>query len=186
MVFFLGFATDWSTTSILLTHAWIHWATRGLCENQIPREQICANRHQMLATDEPFFPLKVRGDVCLAEDLLTRKVDDMFLTTAIYSGGLFRIEAADLAAHISWMATVNAKLPTGSNYTIEVGHNGNGNIGVCRNCTTSTRAKSLVCHLCISSLRMTLIIRRARMTLTARRMDHFAAQDQFSTTFNHR
>lgn len=98
MVFFLGFATDWSTTSILLTHAWIHWATRGL---------YAGYRRAILST----------------------QVDDMFLTTAIYSGGLFRIEAADLAAHISWMATVNAKLPTGSNYTIEVGHNGNGNIG---------------------------------------------------------
>lgn len=76
--------------------------------------------------------------------LLTKTVDDMFLTTAIYSGGLFRIEAADLAAHVSWMASVNAKLPAGSNYTIEVGHNGNGNIGVCRNCSTTTRPKSLV------------------------------------------
>ncbi|KAK0106108.1 hypothetical protein ONS95_004612 [Cadophora gregata] len=98
MVFFLGFATDWSTTSILLTHAWIHWATRGL---------YAGYRRAMLST----------------------QVDDMFLTTAIYSGGLFRIEPADLAAHISWMASVNAKLPVGSNYTIEVGHNGNGNIG---------------------------------------------------------
>ncbi|KAH7311094.1 hypothetical protein BKA65DRAFT_601113 [Rhexocercosporidium sp. MPI-PUGE-AT-0058] len=98
MVFFLGFATDWSTTSILLTHAWIHWATRGL---------FAGYRRAILST----------------------QVDDMFLTTAIYSGGLFRIEAADLAAHVSWMASVNAKLPAGSNYTIEVGHNGNGNIG---------------------------------------------------------
>ncbi|KAG4444006.1 hypothetical protein IFR05_000466 [Cadophora sp. M221] len=98
MVFFLGFATDWSTTSILLTHAWIHWATRGL---------FAGYRRAILST----------------------QVDDMFLTTAIYSGGLFRIEAADLVAHVSWMASVNAKLPAGSNYTIEVGHNGNGNIG---------------------------------------------------------
>ncbi|KAL2062014.1 hypothetical protein VTL71DRAFT_6280 [Oculimacula yallundae] len=98
MVFFLGFATDWSTTSILLTHAWIHWATRGL---------FAGYRRAILNT----------------------QVDDMFLTTDIYSGGLFRTEPADLAAHISWMASVNGKLPTGSNYTIEVGHNGNGNIG---------------------------------------------------------
>ncbi|KAH7372093.1 hypothetical protein BKA64DRAFT_767725 [Cadophora sp. MPI-SDFR-AT-0126] len=98
MVFFLGFATDWSTTSILLAHAWIHWATRGL---------YAGYRRAILST----------------------QVDDMFLTTAIYSGGLFRIEAADLAAHVSWMAAVNAKLPQGSNYTIEIGHNGNGNIG---------------------------------------------------------
>lgn len=31
MVFFIGFATDWSPTSNYLQHAWIHWVTRGLC-----------------------------------------------------------------------------------------------------------------------------------------------------------
>lgn len=31
MVFFTSFATDWSPTSNFLQHAWIHWATRGLC-----------------------------------------------------------------------------------------------------------------------------------------------------------
>ncbi|KUJ08212.1 uncharacterized protein LY89DRAFT_599894 [Mollisia scopiformis] len=101
MVFFLGFATDWSTTSIILQHAWIHWATRGL---------YAGYRRVMLNT----------------------QIDDMFLTSPIYSGGTFRVEPADLAPHITWMAAVRAKLPTGSNWTMEVGHNGNGNIGVCR------------------------------------------------------
>ncbi|KAE8446471.1 hypothetical protein EG329_011934 [Mollisiaceae sp. DMI_Dod_QoI] len=98
MVFFLGFATDWSTTSIILQHAWIHWATRGL---------YAGFRRVMFNT----------------------QIDDMFLTSPIYSGGTFRVEPADLAPHISWMAAVNAKLPSGSNWTMEVGHNGNGNIG---------------------------------------------------------
>jgi hypothetical protein len=31
MVFFIGFATDWSYTSNFLQHAWIQWITRGLC-----------------------------------------------------------------------------------------------------------------------------------------------------------
>lgn len=31
MVFFIGFATEWSSTSNYLQHAWITWATRGLC-----------------------------------------------------------------------------------------------------------------------------------------------------------
>lgn len=31
MVWFLGFATDWSQTSNYLQHAHIHWMTRGLC-----------------------------------------------------------------------------------------------------------------------------------------------------------
>jgi hypothetical protein len=33
MVFFLPFSTDWSLTSALLQHAWIVWATRGLCKD---------------------------------------------------------------------------------------------------------------------------------------------------------
>lgn len=32
MVWFLGWATDWSQTSSFLQHAYIHWMTRGLCE----------------------------------------------------------------------------------------------------------------------------------------------------------
>ncbi len=95
----------------------------------------------MLDIVEPFFQHKVE-DPILHDVAADKKVDDMFLTTAIYSGGTFRIEAGDLIPHISWMASVNAKLPLGSNYTIEVGHNGNGNIGVC-NCTAG-RPKSSV------------------------------------------
>lgn len=54
----------------------------------------------------------------------------MFLTTGVYDGGNFRISTADLATHIQWTGTVGAKMPAGSNYTIEIGHNGNGNIEV--------------------------------------------------------
>ena len=32
MVWFMGWATDWSATSNFLQHAYIHWMTRGLCE----------------------------------------------------------------------------------------------------------------------------------------------------------
>lgn len=32
MVFFMGWATDWSPTSNFLQHAYIHWMTRGLCK----------------------------------------------------------------------------------------------------------------------------------------------------------
>jgi hypothetical protein len=70
----------------------------------------------------------------------------MFLESDIYSpaGGKFRIRTEDLAAHVSWMLTINAKLPTGSKYFIEIGHNGNGNIEVPRPvryhlCRTNTR-----------------------------------------------
>jgi hypothetical protein len=32
LVWFIGWATDWSLTSNFLMHAHIHWMTRGLCE----------------------------------------------------------------------------------------------------------------------------------------------------------
>jgi hypothetical protein len=31
-------------------------------------------------------------------------------------------------AHVSWQANLNSRLPTGSSYVVEIGHNGNGNI----------------------------------------------------------
>jgi hypothetical protein len=37
MVFFLPFSTDWSMTSNILQHAWIAWATRGLCKYSLSR-----------------------------------------------------------------------------------------------------------------------------------------------------
>ncbi|EPE37164.1 hypothetical protein GLAREA_09327 [Glarea lozoyensis ATCC 20868] len=97
MVFFMPFATDWALTSTVLTHAWIHWATRGL---------YAGFRRAMLHT----------------------QVDDMFLKTTTWDGDDFRISTADLATHIQWQASIGSKLPAGSNYTIELGHNGNGNI----------------------------------------------------------
>jgi hypothetical protein len=54
----------------------------------------------------------------------------MFLKTMTWDGVDFRVSVADLATHVQWQASVGSKLPTGSNYTIEIGHNGNGNIEV--------------------------------------------------------
>lgn len=61
-------------------------------------------------------------------------VDDMFLSTSLYSPADvdFRITPADLDGHVTWSAALNAKLPAGSIYFTEVGHNGNGNIEVGR------------------------------------------------------
>lgn len=42
----------------------------------------------------------------------------------------FRCSAADVAHHITVMASINKRLNKGSNWWIEVGHNGNGNIEV--------------------------------------------------------
>jgi len=68
--------------------------------------------------------------------LLTFIVDDMFLTTPMFDppNATYRVVPNDLADHIPWMASINSRLPAGSNYTIEIGHNGNGNIGVCSCC----------------------------------------------------
>jgi hypothetical protein len=56
----------------------------------------------------------------------------MFLITDLYypSGSQYAVKPTDLAVHLDWMDTVNEKLPPGSKYFIEIGHNGNGNIEV--------------------------------------------------------
>jgi hypothetical protein len=46
------------------------------------------------------------------------------------NGTTFRIDTASLTAHINFMKTMNAKLNPGSDWWMEVGHNGNGNIEV--------------------------------------------------------
>lgn len=107
MVWFTSFATDWSTTSTYLQHSYIHWVTRGL---------FTGRRRIFLGT----------------------QVDDMHLPTALYSpaGSLFRIRPSDLDAHVSWMKDLNTRLPPGSAYFVEVGHNGNGDIIAAVNTTT--------------------------------------------------
>lgn len=99
MAFFIGFDTTWSSTSSYLQHAWITWMTRGL---------YAGYRRVNLNT----------------------QIDDMFLETGIYypTGIDFRIRASDMANIASWTDDINAKMPAGSSYFVEVGHNGNGNI----------------------------------------------------------
>ncbi|KAI1002290.1 hypothetical protein K3495_g5910 [Podosphaera aphanis] len=104
MVWFIGFSTDWSATSNFLQHASIHWATRGL---------YLGYRRLNLNT----------------------QVDDMFLESDIYSpaGTTFQIKPSDLEQHVTWAKTVNNRLPLGSNWFMELGHNGNGNIETAAN-----------------------------------------------------
>jgi hypothetical protein len=54
----------------------------------------------------------------------------MHLETDLYTpaGTTFRVRPADLTAHVSWQTALNARLPAGSQYFIEIGHNGNGDI----------------------------------------------------------
>jgi len=42
-----------------------------------------------------------------------------------------RVGPNDLDAHVTWISTVKKKLNPGSDWFLEVGHNGNGNIEVC-------------------------------------------------------
>ncbi len=58
----------------------------------------------------------------------------MFLTTPSYTKSNYRVGTSDVEDHIPWMASINSRLPVGSNYTVEIGHNGNGNIGICPCC----------------------------------------------------
>ncbi|KAH6719343.1 hypothetical protein BKA61DRAFT_731797 [Leptodontidium sp. MPI-SDFR-AT-0119] len=98
MVFYLPFNVQWSLASNLLQHAWVHWATRGL---------YVGYRRATLST----------------------QVDDMFLQTPMFdSGENFRVSSSDLSHHVTVMKTINKRLPAGSKWVIEVGHNGNGNI----------------------------------------------------------
>jgi hypothetical protein len=99
MAFFIGFDTTWSATSSYLQHAWITWITRGL---------YAGFRRVNLNT----------------------QIDDMFLETDIYSpaGTTFRIRPEDMTNVATWTDSINAIMPAGSSYFVEVGHNGNGNI----------------------------------------------------------
>jgi hypothetical protein len=99
MVFFIGWATEWSPTSNYLQHAYITWMTRGL---------YAGYRRVNFNT----------------------QIDDMFLITDVYkpAGTQFRLRAADLTAHASWITSINTKMNAGSFYVPEIGHNGNGNI----------------------------------------------------------
>lgn len=110
MVWFMSWATDWSQTSNYLQHSYIHWMTRGL---------FVGKRKLYLNT----------------------QVDDMQLETDIYypSGNTFRIRVSDLETLAAWQTDINSRLPAGSNYFVEIGHNGNGDID---NATDSTAGET--------------------------------------------
>jgi hypothetical protein len=104
MVWFMPFALDWAPSSNILQHAWITWLTRGLF-------------------------------VGFKRIYLGTQVDDMFLETPMYrpQGQNYRAKPADLDVHVSWQKTLNSNLPTGSEFFIEIGHNGNGDIEAAAN-----------------------------------------------------
>lgn len=90
----------------------------------------------MLGIDESTWTPKVSWIIILPTISLNPadifQVDDMFLDTDIYSpnGTKYQVTTDDLDEHVQWMADINSRLTIGSNYFIEIGHNGNGNIEV--------------------------------------------------------
>lgn len=54
----------------------------------------------------------------------------MHLETDIYqpAGNEYRVVPTDLSTHVSWVTGLNSRLPAGSSYKVEIGHNGNGAI----------------------------------------------------------
>lgn len=111
MVWFMPFALDWAPSSNVIQHAWIHWVTRGLY-------------------------------VGFRRIYFSTQVDDMFLETPLYkpSGQSYRCKPDDLSMHVTWQADLNKRLPAGSEYYIEIGHNGNGDIEAATDTTAGERA----------------------------------------------
>lgn len=99
MAWFMTWAPEWSATSSFLQHAYIHWMTRSLFVGK----------------------RKVH---------LSAQVDDVHLETDLYrpAGTKFRAWPGDLDAHVDWQKRLNARLPSGSDFGLELGHNGNGDI----------------------------------------------------------
>lgn len=113
MVWFMPFALDWAPSSNYLQHAWINWITRGLY-------------------------------VGFRRLYFSTQVDDMFLETSLYtpSGQSYRCKPDDLTDHVTWQATLNSKMPKGSEYFLEIGHNGNGAIEAATDTTQGARVCS--------------------------------------------
>lgn len=99
MVFFIGWATEWSPTSNFLQHAYITWMTRGLY------------------TGYRRVNLQTQIDDMFLSTGIYRPADKEY-----------RVVVNDMRDVAAWVPTIQAKMNTGSFYLPEIGHNGNGNI----------------------------------------------------------
>jgi len=70
---------------------------------------------------------------------LNVQIDDLELETDMYlpNGSVFRVRPADLDGHVAWQKDLNSRLPAGSDFRLELGHNGNGDIIVATNPTSN-------------------------------------------------
>ncbi|KHN93826.1 uncharacterized protein MAM_08305 [Metarhizium album ARSEF 1941] len=112
MVWFISWAPAWSQTSAFLQHAYIHWITRSLFVGK-------------------------------RQTYLNVQVDDVHLDTQLYypNNSVFKIRTGDLDAHVNWQKNLATRIPPGSDFWLELGHNGNGNIVS----ATDQRNSALVC-----------------------------------------
>ncbi|EFY97716.1 hypothetical protein X797_002917 [Metarhizium robertsii] len=99
MVWFISWDPTWSQSSSFLQHAYIHWMTRSLFVGK-------------------------------RQSYLSAQVDDVLLDTELYypPNTTFKIRPGDLDAHVAWQKNLATRLPAGSDFWLEMGHNGNGNI----------------------------------------------------------
>jgi hypothetical protein len=99
IAWFTPFALDWAPSSNIIQHSWITWVTRGLY-------------------------------IGFKRIYLGAQVDDMFLETGLYipQGQNYRCTPEDLTTHVGWQSSLNSRLPSGSEFYIEIAHNGNGDI----------------------------------------------------------
>ncbi|CAG9939821.1 unnamed protein product [Clonostachys rosea f. rosea IK726] len=110
---YMAWDPSWSLTCAYLQHAHIHWMTRGIFQGK----------------------RKIH---------LSTQIDDIQLSTEMYyptTYGDLKISIADLEAHIDWQNNINARMPSGSDYWLELGHNGNGDFID----ATGTDASASVC-----------------------------------------
>ncbi|KAH7120670.1 hypothetical protein EDB81DRAFT_666687 [Dactylonectria macrodidyma] len=98
-VWFISWAPDWSQTSSFLQHSHIHWLTRGVFLGKRKVHLSC-------------------------------QVDDIQLSTGLYypANQEFKLRTGDLNAHIAWQNDINPRLPAGSDFWLELAHNGNGDL----------------------------------------------------------
>lgn len=99
MVFFMAWGTQFSATSALLQHGYIHWMTRGL----------------FVGSRKSYFLPQV-DDVHLRTQLYSP------------AGQFYRSVPQDYKMHATWLSGLNSRLPAGSNVWVELAHNGNGDI----------------------------------------------------------
>lgn len=110
---FTSWAPTWSATSNYLQHAHIHWMTRGVFLGK----------------------RKVH---------LNAQVDDVQMSTEMYypAGKIVKTTAADMDGHVAWQKSLNGRLPDGSNFMLELAHNGNGNLAA----ATAVNRDDAVCN----------------------------------------